>query len=324
MTALLQCLSHTPLLGLHDPAPTVVDEVERYLDGARERVRAFDPELVVLFAPDHFNGFFHDLMPPFCLGVEVKAIGDFGSPEGVLSVPEDEAMACAEHCLEAGVDLAVSHRMQVDHGFAQPLGLLLGGLDRCPVIPVFINSVAPPMPGFQRVRRLGEAIGGYARRRGLRTLFIGSGGLSHEPPVPELASAPLPVRERLLGSGRNLPPAEREARTQRVIDAARDFTRDPGALHPLNADWDQQFMASIIQGRLDAWDELSNAQLSALAGKSAHESKTWLAAAAAMAAFGPYTVQDTYYREIPEWIAGFGLLSAHPTSASGSSNTPMR
>ena len=49
--------------------------------------------------------------------------------------------------------------MQVDHGFAQPLEFLLGGLDRVPVLPVFINGVAAPLPGFQRTRLLGEAMG---------------------------------------------------------------------------------------------------------------------------------------------------------------------
>ncbi len=57
----------------------VLDEVNGVIASARERIAAFSPELVVLFAPDHYNGFFYDVMPPFCLGVGATAIGDFGS-----------------------------------------------------------------------------------------------------------------------------------------------------------------------------------------------------------------------------------------------------
>ena len=91
--------------------------------------------------------------------------------------------------MKSGIDLAVSYNMQVDHGFAQPLEFLLGGLDKVPVLPVFINGVATPLPGFQRTRMLGEAIGRFASSLNKRVLFLGSGGLSHQPPVPELANS---------------------------------------------------------------------------------------------------------------------------------------
>ncbi|MCP6589060.1 3-carboxyethylcatechol 2,3-dioxygenase, partial [Klebsiella pneumoniae] len=74
--------------------------------------------------------------------------------------------------------------MQVDHGFAQPLEFLLGGLDTLPVLPVFINGVASPLPGFQRTRMLGEAVGRFLTTLNKRVLILGSGGLSHQPPVP--------------------------------------------------------------------------------------------------------------------------------------------
>lgn len=188
MSAYLHCLSHTPLIGHVDPDAAVLAEVEARVAAARERIARFEPELAILFAPDHYNGFFYDLMPPFCIGAQAHAIGDFGSAAGPLEVPRSLAEDCAAAVLAAGVDVALSYRMQVDHGFAQPLEQLLGGLDRCPVIPVFVNAVAAPLPSFQRARRLGEAIGAYARGLDRRVLLLGSGGLSHQPPVPDLAS----------------------------------------------------------------------------------------------------------------------------------------
>ena len=87
MNAYLHCLSHTPLVGYVDPEQAVLDEVNGNIADARARIAAFDPELVVLFAPDHYNGFFYDVMPPFCLGIGATAIGDFSSASGVLPVP---------------------------------------------------------------------------------------------------------------------------------------------------------------------------------------------------------------------------------------------
>lgn len=312
MSALLQCLSHTPLIGHVDPAQEVLNEVDAVIAKARAQIAAFQPELVVLFAPDHYNGFFYDVMPSFCLGMAAHAIGDFGTLAGPLSVPKELAEACASEVLGAGIDAAVSYRMQVDHGFAQPLEQLLGGLDRCPVIPVFINSVAVPLPDFKRARLLGEAIGRFARSLNKRVLFLGSGGLSHQPPVPELATVNAHMADRLIGSGRHLSPEEREARQQRVILAARRFIEDQHSLHPLNPEWDQQFLDMLAEGRLSELDGIGNAELSALAGKSTHEVKTWVAAFAALSAFGPYHASERYYRPIPEWIAGFGALAAHP------------
>lgn len=312
MSAYLHCLSHTPLIGHVDPDAAVLAEVEARVAAARERIARFEPELAILFAPDHYNGFFYDLMPPFCIGAQAHAIGDFGSAAGPLEVPRSLAEDCAAAVLAAGVDVALSYRMQVDHGFAQPLEQLLGGLDRCPVIPVFVNAVAAPLPSFQRARRLGEAIGAYARGLDRRVLLLGSGGLSHQPPVPDLASADPQLADRLLGSGRQLPADERQARQRRVIDAARRFVEDPHSLHPLNPEWDLRFMETLAAGRIAELDALGNAELSALAGRSSHEVKTWVAAFAALSAFGPYRAHDRYYRPIPEWIAGFGAIDAQP------------
>lgn len=210
----LECLSHTPLHGYFDPRPDVVEEVERVGRAARARVDAFNPDLIVVFAPDHFNGFFYDVMPPFCIGAKAQAIGDFKSLAGDLPVPSVLAHELTEHVLAADIDVALSYRMQVDHGCAQALEVLTGGLDRYPVIPVFINSVAPPMATLRRARLLGDAIGRALSRTNRRVLVVGSGGISHEPPVPELIGATPEVAERLI-AGRN-PRPNRARRVRRA------------------------------------------------------------------------------------------------------------
>ena len=103
-------LSHSPLLGLS----TLPEPVDRRLRDALARtaaaVREWSPDLIVLVAPDHYNNFFHELMPPFCLGTEAEAIGDYGTPAGPLRVAEAEALALGEflaarHFLRATVPL---------------------------------------------------------------------------------------------------------------------------------------------------------------------------------------------------------------------------
>jgi 2,3-dihydroxyphenylpropionate 1,2-dioxygenase len=267
--------------------------------------------LVVLFGPDHYNGFFYDVMPAFCIGMAADAIGDFNTAAGPLDVPKTLAESCAKAVLDAGVDAAVSYRMQVDHGFAQPLELLLGGLHKCPVIPVFINSVAVPL--------LASIVPECWARRLANGRNRWINACCSWPP----AACPINRRYRnwprsmrgwptVMGSGRQLPADERQARQNRVIQAARVFVEDPYSLHPLNPTWDQQFLDTLEQARMSDLDSLGNDALSALAGKSTHEVKTWVAAFAALSAFGPYQTEGRYYRPIPEWIAGFGALGAQP------------
>ncbi|MDY0271658.1 MAG: 3-carboxyethylcatechol 2,3-dioxygenase [Advenella sp.] len=309
MTIILECLSHTPLQGYHDPAPEILAEVEALQAAMKKRVQAFDPELVVVFAPDHYNGFFYDVMPQFCIGLDATSIGDYKSMAGPLDVPRDIALAMSEVVLAADIDVALSYRMQVDHGFAQALEVLLGGLDNYPVIPVFINSVAPPMASCRRSRLLGDAIGRFLSGLNKRVLLVGSGGISHEPPVPEIANACAEVAERLI-AGRNPTPQARVARQERTISAAKQFTAGDSSLRPLNPEWDRSFLDILARGDWMAIDDMSNDSITEQGGKSAHEIRSWVAAFAALNAHGPYKASLDYYRPIPEWIAGFATMQA--------------
>lgn len=317
MRAQLQCLSHTPLKGYFDPQAAIVREVAEQVARMRAEVEAFDPEAVYLFWPDHLNGFFLELMPQFCIGIAAESVGDYQTAAGPLNVPRTLAEACAGAVVEADIDLAFSYRMQVDHGCAQPLEELTGALDRYPVVPIFINSVAPPVVSFRRARLLGEAVGRFARERGQRALFIGSGGLSHNPPVPQMATATDPEVIRRLIDNRNPSAEARAARQARTIAAAEAFTAGTSTLHPLNAEWDRRLMDRLAARDWAALDAYRNAEVTADAGGSAHEAKTWIAAVAAMdaACAGDWKAGQRYYREIPEWIAGFGALSGHSTPA---------
>jgi 2,3-dihydroxyphenylpropionate 1,2-dioxygenase len=231
-------MSHSPLLNLPGPAQHLLDDIDGALTQAREFVESFNPELVVIFAPDHYNGFFYKLMPPFCIGTEAQGVGDYGTHKGPLDVPEATAVACAKAVLSAGVDIAISASMDVDHGTVQPLEKLFGRATARPVIPIFINSVATPLGPLHRCRALGTAVGSYLATLNKRVLVVGSGGLSHDPPVPTMATATPAVVERIV-HGRPMTTEQRQARQTAVMEAARSFASGGSELQPLNPAWDR-------------------------------------------------------------------------------------
>ena len=312
MPLALCCMSHTPLLELTSPRPELKAEVMDALGRAREFVADFDPGLVVLFVPDHYNGFFYRLMPPFCIGTSARTVGDYGTPAGELDVPGDIAASCAEAVLAAGVDVSVSHDMILDHATAQPLAILFAALDARPVIPVFVNSAAPPLAPIGRTRRLGAAVGQFLASRPERVLVAGSGGLSHDPPVPSLDTAPPDVAERLV-NGRELTRAEQERKVAGAIATGRALAAGSSDRIDLDPDWDRAFLDLMASGSLDSIDSWSNADI-ARHGCGAHEIRTWVAAYAALAAAGPYDVTYSFYRPVPEYIAGFAVTSAMPAA----------
>ncbi len=313
-------MSHSPLMGFTEPAPETRKRVNDALDGARAFIADFDPQLVVLFGPDHYNGFFYDMMPSFCIGAAAVSIGDYDTAAGTLPVDHDAAWALVKAALDAEVDVTLSERMYVDHAFAQPLEVLFGSLTRVPVVPVFINCVAQPLGPPRRARLLGAALGAAASALDRRVLFIGSGGLSHDPPVPTLEGAAPGVAATLISEGRRLTPEQRAARQTRVIQAGRDYAAGESTMQPLNPKWDRNLLAVLAAGDLEQVDSWTTDWFTQEAGHSSHEARTSIAAYAALAATGPYTVTSSYYEAIPDWIAGFAVTTALPASLDSSAS----
>jgi 2,3-dihydroxyphenylpropionate 1,2-dioxygenase len=309
MTLALLAMSHSPLLEFADLDADVTAELDQTFAAAKDFVHDYDPDIVVNLAPDHYNGFFYNLMPPYCIGYAATSIGDYGSQAGRLEVPEAKARSLAEAVIGEGIDLSVSLEMEVDHGTVQPMEIVYGDITAKPFIPVFINSVAPPFTPVRRVRQLGEALGRHLATWDEKVLIISSGGLSHDPPVPRLATATAPQRAMLMGENQPLPPDAREARQQRVIDAARDFAAGTADIQDLAPEWDRELLRILASGDLTPVDAFDPDEMTRVAGNSSHEVRTWIAGYAAMAATGAYTVQHSYYRPIRELIAGFAMTT---------------
>jgi 2,3-dihydroxyphenylpropionate 1,2-dioxygenase len=304
------CMSHSPLQERNRPAP----ETDAKFDAALREVATFvadlKPDLIIILYPDHVNGFHYNLLPCFCVGVEGTSIGDYSTVAGTLDIPCDQSLDMSRAILDSGVDVALSYNMQVDHGAMQPLEWLSQDRSLSRFIPIFMNCAAPPLPTFERARALGKAVGDWARSRPERVLIIGSGGLSHDPPVPALATATDDVRNRLIQGG-SLNYEQRAIREHRAHQEGLAMAEGKSTLLPANPQWDRMILDALIAGDLTVLDDASDESISATGGRGGHEVRTWIAA---LAALGPnYSATEIFYAAIDEWITGMGILRATPT-----------
>ena len=311
------CASHTPLMGEGVASDATKAAVKAAFARLADRVTEFGPDLIVQFSPDHFNGFFYGLMPAFCVGSAAQAIGDWNTQAGPLPVPEADAGDLTTYLLDAGIDVAFSYRMTVDHGFVQIWEEMFGKARPypAPVIPIFINCAAPPIPSYKRARLLGEAVGQWAKASGKRVLLVASGGLSHDPPIPDLNTASPELRERLI-VGSALTPEGVEARNRRVLAAGEAAARGQPPCLPLNETWDRNVIAALLSGDLDTFDSFNPVQVGDVAGRGGNEILAWVAAFAAQRQAGPFNGQLEFYEAIDGWIAGMAMVAAQETEPS--------
>lgn len=92
MRTSLVCASHSPLLYCYAREPEDWDGLQRAFAERARAAAEFDPELVVAFGSDHFNGFFLKTMPAFCVGFSAEAAGDIGGFAGPLDIPGEIAV----------------------------------------------------------------------------------------------------------------------------------------------------------------------------------------------------------------------------------------
>ncbi|QLC26496.1 3-carboxyethylcatechol 2,3-dioxygenase [Parasphingopyxis algicola] len=313
MPALLAATSHSPLTNVEGQAPEDVSaEFRQSLDDLREKVAAFDPELVIQFGNDHNSGFSLGLMPPFLIGLRATGLGDFGTSTGPLLIDEAAGRLMAASLHEAGIDIATGYDVVFDHGIVWALDKLFGGIDRVPVVPIFINCGGDLRPPFHRAHALGTAVGEIAKASfgDTRILFIASGGLSHDPPLPIFESAPPDVQEKMI-AGTEWDEESLRQRTLRVAQAGKDHAAGGDDLLPLNPEWDNQIIAKLEAGDLEWLAQMDDAEVIRLGGRGGSEVRNWLAGFAALKAYGgDYTASKHYYNAVKEWIAGFTMMHA--------------
>jgi 2,3-dihydroxyphenylpropionate 1,2-dioxygenase len=297
--------SHSTLMNTHWDQVVHTDRASAFRDAlgtARDRIAAAEPDVVVIVGSNHFRGFWLDLIPSFTLGVgEVIAAGESGTPKGPQNTDPVFAQTLATHLVESGSEVAISARLQIDHGQSHAIQYLLDGVG-VPVVPLVVNVFAQPLPTVARCVELGEKLAGVPGDK--RVVVIASGGLSHQLPWPSDWTDPsgedqaFLVEAWLNGRGE----WERYDKRRREIIVAAQPT--------IFSEFDEAFLDDLEKGSLRGYASMTSADLEAVAGNGGQELRTWLVMAAALG-FAPG--RRLAYAPMPEWLTGMGVAVIDPS-----------
>jgi protocatechuate 4,5-dioxygenase beta chain len=130
----------------------------------RDKLAQARPDVILIAAGDHLNQWFMNNMPPFVVGKAPVARGPFphelrGSKLMPYEAPVDVEVAqgLLRGGYERGVDFAFSDEFRLDHAFTMPLSFIRPEQD-VPIVPLWTNVMAPPVPPAQRFYDVGQAI----------------------------------------------------------------------------------------------------------------------------------------------------------------------
>jgi protocatechuate 4,5-dioxygenase beta chain len=160
----------------------------------RRRLAETRPDRLIVLSNDHLDNFFLDTMPQFCVGLAAEAAGPFWYEAEVMHIPAYQATldpGLAQDLLEVGVreriDFAQAHDFVLDHAFCVPLSQLRPERD-LPVVPVFTNVFAYPLPSERRYFEVGQAIAKLVRERPRdeRIAFVSTFNLSVDVGGPKM------------------------------------------------------------------------------------------------------------------------------------------
>jgi 2,3-dihydroxyphenylpropionate 1,2-dioxygenase len=320
MTFKTLCLSHAPLIDYptrHPEALAAKARLDASFDTVRRWVTDFAPTRIVIFAPDHITGLHMDVMPQFCIMGAATAINDFGGIPGKIPTSKETAFALVDAAAASGVDLALSMDGKVDHGVTQPLKFLFGAIpNNIEIIPILMNCHQRPITFAGRSAALGAAIGEHFRTQPGRTLFIGSGGLSHDPQFPQYDDKnPVAAAMTLKGKrmGRIMNWVFLKIVRHVTIRFGKQFRAGIKGVTPLNPDWDAALLAQLTAGTLEPLHTWTFESILPEGGTGGQEMRTWLAALSAQkAASGAYNAMQDFYASVPEWGIGCGVMRAEP------------
>jgi len=268
--------------------PVVQETVFDAFAAMGKAVRALAPDAIVMAGTDHGRIYTFAGVPQFTIGVSSSAhgIGDAGLPSRDVAIHQPFAQAILAGCVDAGIDLAFSEAMAIDHSFIMPLMLALPEMD-IPIVPIAQNCFIPPLPRLERSYEVGQKLG-QAISRGPpgRVVVIATGGLSHW--VGSEA-----FRRYMSG-----PAGTRLARQQ-----ANPLVLDE--VGQVNEAFDREFLALICGGRAPSFVGAWNSdRLYREAGNGAQEVRNWLLLAGAI---GDRAGQVLAYVPVPEWLTGIAV-----------------
>ncbi|MGD8193439.1 hypothetical protein ACEXQB_002965 [Herbiconiux sp. P18] len=163
-------------------------EWKRKVEAYRETLTAAKPDVLVMVGADHFHQFFYDNYPTFLIGKQPRYDATFSNEEREFGIPTYE-LEGHEHLsgfllqglLDRGFDFSVSHELKIDHSIICPIITTRPDAD-LPIVPIYTNIFAPPLPSPKRFWDLGRAIREIIDEypSDQRIAAVGSGHLSLE------------------------------------------------------------------------------------------------------------------------------------------------
>lgn len=272
------------------------DEVARLL-------RAAAPDVLLMVGSDHFQSFFLDNMPAFCIGVGERSVGwgDGGLRRFELEVDGVLAQRLLEGLVDVGFDLAFARDLPLDHAFMSPLHMIMPDTS-LPVVPLFQNCVAPPLPTVRRCLELGAALRTIldAEDSDLRVAVLGTGGLSHQVPLADWRTLSDDASGQLwrdfMSLGRHRADPELQ---QRVGAEVLRWGRE--GLGRIAEDFDAEVLDLLARGDHAGLAALQHDVIEARGGNGAQEIRNWATVAGMVPECRARTL---FYQPVSEWLTG--------------------
>ncbi len=297
-------MSHSPLIMTNEEAGG--EKGKRFIDKAHEMkewLQENKPDVLILISDDHFNSYYYNHMPSFTIGIgECEGWGDWQIPPYKIPVKKDLAKHILNTGLENGFDFAFTMSMKVDHGHTQGIYFLNPELE-IPVVPIAVNTSAPPLATMDRCFQLGEMIREAIQswEPDLKVAIIASGGLSHWVPIPKIDSEK-PDDQALINvllNGLSViedPVEYRKNREQRVQKVKSG---------PVNEEWDREFLTAILAEDYNKLRKWSYSYIEENGGNGGQEIRNWLVLLGALQGF---KAEIVCYEPVPEWVTGMGIV----------------
>lgn len=168
--------------------PPFAAEWKRKVLAYRETLTAAQPDVLVMVGSDHFHQFFADNYPTFLIGKQARydatfynEVREFSMPTYTLEGHEELSGFMFQGLLDRGFDFSISHELKIDHSIICPIITTRPQAD-LPVVPVYTNIFAPPLPSARRFYDLGRAIREIIEEwpADVNVAAVGSGHLSLE------------------------------------------------------------------------------------------------------------------------------------------------
>src|SRR6266567_4023004 len=144
--------------------PPFADEWVSKILSFRETLTRANPDVLGLVGSDHFHQLWLDNMPQFLVGKApfydanwYNEEREFGLPRMFFKGQEKLSAHMLRSGLDAGFDLAFSNELRIDHSVTCPMITLRPECD-LPIVPIYTNIFAPPLPQPKRYVQLGQAI----------------------------------------------------------------------------------------------------------------------------------------------------------------------